>query len=62
MFYKELASLGLCSGQAAARAPPPHPTVGGPRRDKRAAPRPPSGSRVVYKTHPDKPHHARPWG
>ena len=50
MFYKELASLGLCSGQAAARAPPPHPTVGGPRRDKRAAPRPPSGSRVVYKT------------
>ncbi len=30
MFYKVLASLGLFTGQAAAHAAPPHPTVGGP--------------------------------
>jgi hypothetical protein len=57
MFYKELGrsrSLDLFTGQASACAPPPHPTASAPRRDKRAAPPQPSGSRSVYKNHPTK--------
>ena len=62
MFYKELASLGLFTGQAATlrAAAPPH---GGTAPLRFApAPRPPYGSRVVIKNSNAKIPPARPWG
>jgi len=60
MFYKELASLGLISGQAAAHARRrPTPRWAAPGF---AAPRHPPGRASVYKKCPSKDLHARPWG
>lgn len=61
MFYKELAALGLFSGQASVCAPPP-PASAPPRHDQRAAPSQASGSRSGYKHPLDKAAAARPWG